>query len=220
MNTSEESVAFFHEIGLALSQWAYVENQLARVVSLCASPQDRNIIALGFLSIENFRSKLQFCDNLIANKFSSSAHLDYWKEITEKLRSASAKRNKVAHHISVLFSEGDVGRRFALVPWLDENMKPTKTSPAAPANGGRTKPPPNSLCVRNIASITGEFHQLTTALANLYDLLCGRLAPFPGSPAPIGSQPTIRWLRLQIREALELPPPPLRKKPSRTQKST
>jgi hypothetical protein len=211
---AEEEVLFFHQIGTALSQWAYAENQMARLVSLCVpNHQDRSTLAIGFLSVENFRSKLTFCDNLLAHKFASSPHLDYWKTIADRLQKASVKRNKVAHHMSVFYAEGDIGRRFALVPWLDAELRPASTTPTTPERGGPAKPPSDAVCMRDLASFTHEFHQLTTALANLYELLSGRRGPFPGSPEPGGGPPpSIRSLRNPIRGALGLPYLPSRKK--------
>ena len=211
MHIGEEQTAFYEQIGRALSQWAYVENQLVRLVSLCVSHQDRNTIAVGFLSIENFRSKLQFCDNLVALKFAASPHFAYWEKISSRLQTASAKRNRLAHHLSVLYLDAPVGRRFALVPWLGENNTPASTQPTAPAKGRKAQPPPGSLCLRDIFAVTEEFHVLTTALANLSELLVGRPAPFPTDFAPTSSPPTIALIARRMRAMFAPLPRPSRK---------
>ena len=211
MHIGEEETAFYHQIGRALSQWAYAENQLVRVVSLCVSHSDRDPLAVSFLSIENFRSKLQFCDSLITVKFAASRHLTYWATVAGLLRSASAKRNKLAHNLSVLYIDGDIGRRFALIPWLGEDNMPASTQPRAPAKGGKARPPPGSLCLRDLYAITEEFHVLTTALANVYELLSGRPAPFPTDFAPTSSPPTIASIARGMRAMFAPLPEPSQK---------
>jgi hypothetical protein len=216
MNIGEEEVLFYHEIGLTLSQWAYAENQLLQVLCVCLSKvSERKMLAASFLSIENFRSKLAFCDSMISVKFSDSPHLAYWNQLSKKLHAASAKRNKIAHHMSVMYVEGDIGRRFALIPWLDGDRSPATPQPSAPANGGKLKPPTDSLCLREIAGIRLEFYELTKALANLCQLLAMHVEPFPGSPEPINDLPSIQSLRNQMRAALGVPLAPSRKKRSK-----
>ena len=45
-----------HELGSAISEWAYLELDLAILVAVAVSPEDRHSLQVGFFAIENFRS--------------------------------------------------------------------------------------------------------------------------------------------------------------------
>ena len=60
-------------------------------------------------------------------------------------------------------------------------------------------------------AITEEFHVLTTALANVYELLSGRPAPFPTDFAPTSSPPTIASIARGMRAMFAPLPEPSQK---------
>jgi hypothetical protein len=65
MNHPEERLLLNSELGKAIAQWGYVEGQLLRVVQRC-TPGEGEAVSAAYLSIENFRSKLAFCDTLVS----------------------------------------------------------------------------------------------------------------------------------------------------------
>jgi hypothetical protein len=163
MKPNEEIIACQYELGSAIAQWGHVELQSLRAVMECAPPADRSALAIGYHSIENFRSKLQYCDNLIQHKFKKSAHLAEWKACKERVSAASTKRNKIAHGWHHLYFHNTPGRRWAIIP--------VRLVEGELLHMDGDKPPPGALCLRDLAAIHREFHALTTQLANVVELL-------------------------------------------------
>ena len=60
MDINEEQIAFYSEIGHAITQWAYVEFALAWIVANRFEKKNAQNAIDGFLSIENMRAKLQY----------------------------------------------------------------------------------------------------------------------------------------------------------------
>ena len=82
MTPGEEHLAFYHEIGLTIAQWAHIENSLFLIAAACVNKRNTKGIASGFFSIENFRSKLAFVDALVKTKTSiSPRRLAEWQAL-------------------------------------------------------------------------------------------------------------------------------------------
>lgn len=204
MNAAEEEILFHNALGNALSQWAYAEGQLQRIVLQCVPPASRSAVAAAYISIDSFYAKLRFCDNLVVGSYgATNPHLSRWAAVKEKAHRLSAKRNLLAHGSKALYINNTVGRRWALV-----DQRPVDGQ--IPDSTGE-KPPSSALCLLDLAELKPEFHQLTDELCNVFELLrCGR-APFPEGGAPRDGPMTIPSLRARLRAALGLPPPPSRK---------
>lgn len=200
---SDENIAFHCELGLAIAQWSHVERQLIGIALDCIHDhKDKSAFAISYHSIENFRSKLSVCDNLVVHTHKKSRHLQAWKDARAQTAGLSAKRNKIAHGWHKVYLGNTAGRRWALVP--------IHFSDGELYNLQGEKPPPGALCLRDIASIRMEFHALTTRLCNVRELLAGRRAPFPASFEQAENPPTIHTIRNLIRVALGWPQKSLR----------
>jgi hypothetical protein len=81
----EESVAFYYEIGLAITAWANVERSLLWIVTACFTKHNYTQAALQFLSIENFRSKLAAAEHLFSTKFDGTKHAADWESLFSDL---------------------------------------------------------------------------------------------------------------------------------------
>lgn len=204
MNIAEEIVAFKHELGSAIAQWGYVEGQLLRVALECVDIPDRQALAIGYHSVENFRSKLAMCDNLVSHRFADSPGFQRWRAAKNRTTQLAAKRNKIAHGWHKLYVHNTAGRRWAIVPLHHSNGQ------LLHADG--EKPPSGALCLRDLIAIRFEFHALTTQICNAYEVLCGRPAPFPESEEQPANPPSLRQIANQIRAELGFPPKPSRKK--------
>lgn len=198
MTPAEEHVAFYHQVGLAVDQWGMVEYGLFEVVSSCFDRDQRRMAARGFFSIENFRSKLKYADEVLKVHMSAEHHLARWVVILARLQSASGKRNRIVHGRVIVHSMSQAGRRYALVPW------------DAPSGSGR--PPPGSLCLRDVAAFTSDFSSLFVSLSRFCDSLNGRRAHLPESGERPRDPPTIPQIRAQIHAILGHPAKSSRKK--------
>lgn len=210
LNQREEYIAFYKELGLAVAQWATVEYALAQLVCLCLTSreQDKWMLYQGFHAIENFRSKLQFAETLILEKFRSSQNIGEWDPLSRRLQRASAGRNKLVHRLVVdIPIGGDPGRRFALVP----NPKPDLEPKKRPHTNVR-KPPPGSLCLRDVNALIHEFRACFVHLVNFAARVRGLEEPFPVSDEQAKNPSTIQSLNAQIHEVLGHPPKPSRRR--------
>jgi hypothetical protein len=204
MNVAEETVAFKNELGCAIAQWGYVEGQLLRIALECVNIPDRQAMAISYHSVENFRSKLAMCDNLVAHRFAKSAGFQKWDSAEKRTSKLASKRNKIAHGWHKLYINNTAGRRWAIVPLHQVDGQ------LLHADG--EKPPDGAICLRDLVAIRLDFHGLTTQLCNVYEVLCGRPAPFPESQEQPENLPTLRQITNQIRAELGCPLKPSRKK--------
>ena len=209
MTPNAEQLAFYWAVGKAIAQWSFVEKNLRELVAVCVEDADREAIVTTYLSIENFRSKLQFVDRLFAAKFGKTEHRAPWERLYARLRTHSGRRNILAHSVATAYKNGAPGRRIGFQPWLLKSQPGTPT-----ANRQVTgKPPNDAVCLRDVEGMRLEFLALATSLANFHnEVFLGMPAPPPTTHGPPSGPPTIRSLEIQMREALGLPPKPSRPK--------
>lgn len=199
LNGYEESIAFYYYIGLAITSWAHVELALYWILSACFTKNNRGHLALGFFSIENFRSRLQFADQLFKAKYGKSRHAKKWGKLHADLLRLSKLRNHLAHYTVMGYPLNTPSRRYALQPRLP---RPSKFKQKIP------KPPPDALCIKEIMHAQRQFSALAFAVEFLfYDLIQHR-TPYPASFAQAGNPMTTVQLTRQIRAILHKPPAP------------
>lgn len=206
MTPEEEHVCFFYELGMATTEWAFVERALLQVITAGMPEPEQRATTAGYFAIENFRSKLAFTDSIIQVKFAhNKAWLQTWAGLVQRATVCSTSRNKLAHYSSVIFQHdlNQPGRRIALVQWIGLERQSW-------AGTFKGKPPPGSLCLRDIVLIELEFSALMIALTNFSSLIVGEPEPLPKSHEQPKGPPTIRVLANHIRELLGLPPKPSR----------
>lgn len=193
MSSSEEQVAFYFELGLAITHWANIERELSNLASLCVTLEDRNLLALGFFSIENFRSKAAFVDQVFNKKYDGSKFLADWATLFERALTLSKSRNKLAHFNVMNFPQQKAGRRVSLQPWINPKPKTEKE---------RLRPVPDALCLRDIVGIRFEFLALAISLSNFRDRVLGRKELFLKSSEQPMRPPTIQKIKDQIHAML------------------
>jgi hypothetical protein len=186
MTPTEEHYAFYEGIGLAITQWGHVERALLDALAICANDTDDfSMLGHGFFAIENFRSKLAFADEVLRQKIKEKVHLDDWALLLERMRSASAQRNRLAHDRVVISLVAKPGRRFCLTPWL-KNVSPLGT--------------------RDIRSMHATFAALVFSLQNFSYAIRGLKEPHPKSFEEATSPPpALAVLRRQMHEVLGHP---------------
>ncbi len=206
MNPAEEQVAFYHQIGLAVTRWAFVEGALLTVAQFCVSHNEWETISAGYYSIENFRSKLAFVDSLVKHKHHIPKRIQRWDQLQKKINACAKSRNALAHRSVMQFPEnlGQAGRRFALIDWPGYKKLARDQKIAG-------KPPSGALCIKDIAIISDEFHELVNGLTNFAISLGGLPEHFPTAPSQSSHPPSLRTIGNQIREAFGV-----QKKPSRS----
>jgi hypothetical protein len=199
MNAREESVAFYYELGRAITAWAHVELALFWVVSTCFTKHDNGRAAIGFFSIENFRAKLQFADHVFAAKHGGTKHVKTWTGFVAKMRKLSKRRNKLAHLCVIGYPLAPAGRRWALIPRIQKNPRP-QDRPG--------EPPPDAMCICDVHHAGRQFSALAFALEAFYYRIVRKPNPLPESFARAGDPPTIHNLTPRIRAALYGPHSP------------
>lgn len=202
-HAAEEKLALHCQLGLAITEWASVEDKLALV--LCSATKDPVALLLGFFSIENFRSKLKHTDTILKFKLKKNAPArGRWSELYVRLEKASAKRNRIAHSLLWEDTEQKIGKRYALTEWLASHQ------------AGRAKRPQmkGALYVQDLAGIRADFSELAHHLAGLCPVIVDDTLPLPPltSSAQQSRLPTIRTISAQIHAALGPPPKSSRQK--------
>ena len=202
MSPADEQRCFYVEVGFSITQWAHVEDSLRHAMLACFPPNQHNALSLGFFSIENFRSKLEFVDKVVGRVLTGSEHSAPWKKLVDRARSASVNRNKLAHMKVTIYPDAGPGRRYALEPWIvkKEDIQRTRG----------LKPLPGALCLRDIVRTRHEFFALTISLVNFSSRLRGEPEPHPKSSEQASIPPTLESIR---REVLGEPPGSPRSRP-------
>jgi hypothetical protein len=205
MREAEERVAFFHELGVAITTWARLEYTLYAVTSWCFVKRAKATFPDfhgAYFSTENFRAKLQFSDAIISGVVEGTPHARDWAALVAQLATRAKARNRLAHNPASFFPKNPDGRRVALLP----NVR----SP----NSGERKPkyPPGALFVRDIARVQREFLATMWTLENFSSRVLGDAEFWPKADEQPLDPPTIHQLVSRIREALVPPRPPSRPK--------
>lgn len=190
----EELSALRHELGRAIAQWAQVENSVRYICVACfeagADNMTHRAMQLGFFSIENFRSKLDFADAVVCKVY-EGPKAKSWELLLDRTRRASAARNKLVHRSVKFFPLlNKPGRRALLVPWIYKSPAITPRNP---------RPPDGSLGLLDVIKFRFEFFALHIALENLRERLLGRAALLPESLEQPDHPPKIQTLTPLIR---------------------
>lgn len=206
ITTSEEKVAFYYQLGRAITTWAHVEFALAGIVAVCFLRMDPDrrayvtqLAADGFLSIENLRSKKQYVDLVINQQNISKKEIENWHVLSDRCQSLGKKRNCLAHYWVDCVLQDNPGRRIKLLP-----KKPDQ-SPDHPPTEQKYR---GAICLRDIAGYALEFLALSRALENFCDRLVPQEERFPKSqeqPLPL---PTLAQIRREIYAYASRPPRP------------
>ena len=193
MTHQEEHICIHYEMGAAFAIWAEVENTILQVLFAVLPKNTHYKVGVGFLSIENFRSKVAFANAIMHESKLSKTRLAKWETISDRLVSASVKRNKLAHGRVYVYPVGAEGRRFGIGSWT-LLKEPAKNQKAIPGQ---------VLCLRDVIGIKHDFLALVATLSRFSSLLGKEKSLIPASaeqPAPI---PAIPAIRNRIRAAFQ-----------------
>lgn len=199
MSFDEERLAFFYALGLAITQWAHVEFELSWILDSCFQPHGKNgaLAIIGFRSIENFRSKLQFVDAIVSVERLTKPEKANWENLVKRAQKIANKRNQLAHRFVMDEPDFPVGRRVLLL-----SMRPARRA--------AKQKYPGAICLRDVVGYRLEFFALMAALANLRCRLDGQPERFPKSQEQAMPPPTIAQIRREIHAYVSHPPRPLK----------
>lgn len=198
---NEEQATFYFELGMAITHWAVVENTLCS--TMLAGLKDKEAkkhLVIAYLSIEGFRSKLAFANNLIEERFSKHSHFKNWKPLFDDLRKFSSHRNQLAHWQVRGYPGNQEGKRWLLIPWISREPK---------FKSKKIQPPAGSLGVEDIVRIRYQFFNLDMALTKFSYELNPLPEPFPEAFSLKLNPPKIQAIVRQIHEVLGHPREPL-----------
>jgi len=192
MTIGEEDVAFYYQLGNAVTQWADVENVLRAILLACFENRDEQdvthrALSVGYFSIDGFRAKMDFVEGVVNRRFAQ--HQSDWARLVQRTRRSAGERNKLAHWSVVQYPANNPGRRFMLVPAVFK-----KTGRRAK----RPQPPEGAQGLRDIVKMRMEFIALAMALHNFCARVQGQPEPHPRDHEQPGRPPLIGTLRGQI----------------------
>jgi hypothetical protein len=188
---AEEQACLYFEIGFAMTQWAHVERSILDVIFAAQVTTNFNALGHGYFSIENFRSKLAFADEMISKALSEPAHLDTWSKLLRRCRDTSKLRNALAHYRMMGYPDEQVGRRYVLTPRLE------KPGEARKANGLITR----ALGLKAIHDHRLRFFELFCDLDDFAHVLSGK-TPRDGAPRAPAQRLEIVELRDSLRSMM------------------
>ena len=187
MNPNEETLAFYYELGLAITQWAAVEFALSAIVVNCFDTNNIWPAVSGYQSIDNFRAKLQYVDAVVRTRDLTPQESAKWAGLLDRCGAAAKNRNKLAHYwVLTDANENRMGRRKKLLP-----RKPPKIA----QRGDKF---PGAICLRDITGFRLEFSALMCALENFGCALRGQEERFSKSLERPKRPPTIAQIRREI----------------------
>lgn len=199
MTYDEESLAFYFEIGVTLTQWAFVEEALMDIAGSCVNKRDADTVAHAFLALDSFRHKLAMVDALVSNAFAKKPlRIKEWKALQVKTNETARERNKLAHHLSREFPHAPPGRRAVLLPWVDKKKDTHKIL-------SRSSSPAAGIGMRDIGHIRLRIVMMHCELWNFHAKLEHRKVPHPASALPEVRHPTIDDLLGPIRAVQRAP---------------
>jgi hypothetical protein len=175
ITSDEEYVAFYYELGKAITTWAHVEYMLFFIVLGCFDESKIQSLGVGFFSIDSFAAKLKYVKKILEYKSQVTANPDVikdWDKLEKDMRDLVQKRNKLAHRQVLVNGQGKPGRKYILVPWIipfDQRPKQSKNKQT------------DSICLSDIIDYRNEFSALAFSLMNFSNILRGQ--PSSGSSA-------------------------------------
>ena len=205
MTEQEEEYVFYHEIGFALQKWSILESMLLKMCACCGTTRGESAcIAVGFTSIENFRSKLAYVDTYMQHWLGRNQALrNRWGDLHKRIYSASARRNEIAHRQPTKFKDEPSGKRIGLLEpgWY---IKPITTSDPHEHR--------NPITIREIALRSIVFENLSIEIDGLCYVVRGLSEPDTKSLLRAERPPTIRQIENRMREVHGRQPRPSRAK--------
>lgn len=115
-NLKRESSEFYSALGMAITQWEFVEAELCGTFLLLVGAQYPTAANTAFYSVVSVEGRLAMLD--AAARTTLMMHrelLQEWEGLHKKIKSAKKKRNAMAH-FSVMQGHFDKGRHFRLQP--------------------------------------------------------------------------------------------------------
>ncbi len=180
---------------------AHVEFALSWIVGHEFSKANYNLAVTGFLSIENFRSKLQYADTVVQRREMPANEKANWAKLVDRAGKAATKRNNLAHRWVITVPDGKPGRRALLL-----ESRPALNPPKDTRNRYA-----GAICLRDVAGYQLEFVALMCALENFQCRLVGQPERLPKSQEQAQRPPTLAKLRREIYAFAQRPPRPSRK---------
>lgn len=205
MSPGEERIAFYHELGMSITQWAMVELSIFNVAATAIDKKNIKQLSVAFFAIENFRSKLSFADKFVSSKCEEMHLYPVWQKLADRAKASSQNRNQLAHRRLMNYPASTAGRRMALIEWHSDN--PKKPSP--------DKPFGSAICLFDLAKYRMEFSAVSISLWNFADKLSGHAASFPEDAESSQRPPTILELSTQIHAILGHQRPPSKRSQKR-----
>lgn len=185
MTGNEEQVYFYLELGRALSQWALVESHLTQIAAACVGPEGSFKVMNAFITIANFRSKLDFAESMVYQATKGTDLYTKWNTLYADLVALAKTRNLLAHGAHGVLGDKP-GRRFG-IRWPDYET-PIEFSKKT----GAPIWPQGAMHIREIFFARTKFFGMSISLNKFHTELIGQPVPqhlasfqLPTDPPPL-----------------------------------
>jgi hypothetical protein len=102
MNTNQEQLAFFHQLGTAIKDWQEVDSALYQVMQAAAHDQPAREIFIAFVTHKKFRMKLRQIDDAMSVNFKDTPLFAEWWSLKGITDNAALERHRLVQRFSHL----------------------------------------------------------------------------------------------------------------------
>lgn len=203
LSFKQERVIFYAQLGLAIGRWSRVEANLFQFMNYSFKTNEQAKLSIAYLSVENFRSKLQVVDRLVCEVHSKNKHFGEWQSLHKRLDTCSKLRNKIAHN-QIIQCTGNPGRRIGVAPNLDA-IVPFFKAVERQEEIRRSTAPKGTLFIRDIALCRMQFESLLDDMVVAHSRLFHNSERQQEFPKRADRPPTIAQMRKEIGDRFRLP---------------
>lgn len=165
LEMNQEQVELYATLGLAITQWAHVEQSLLKVYWHAMGEPDNDSAAACFYTIMNFNSKVAITDAALQVKHGGNeATISRWKNIQNKLLKRAKRRNELAH-FQTFWDMADGKLTGAIIPHMANPLVWAGNQPISIQNGHK---------VRDIEAFRLKFAECFVDLENFFCFLRGQ----------------------------------------------
>jgi hypothetical protein len=178
----EEQLLFHFQHSLGMTQFAYLEEHLAALVTAEVAGAPGAALHIAFFGIENFRSKLEFADRTMEVRLKERKELLHeWKQLHAGHLAVSAKRNKFAHWSAMHYPSAKAGRRLVLLP---HPLKPSDKNNVSLKESHAGSPPSIGLGFMALKDARIEAFDLSMRMLRFYAKITNGQDPVPTYRGP------------------------------------
>lgn len=116
MTIEEERELFYRKLGMAIAEWAVVEESLALIfLKILHAPNDGSALS-AYYSLTNSKARLDLINAASIHAFGGKPEADEWSKLYDRTRKRLERRNQIAHFVVMGEPKNRPGERVFIRP--------------------------------------------------------------------------------------------------------